>query len=102
MELALADFNKAILIDSKDAKAYVNRGAVYAQQGKLELALADFNKAILINPQNATDYINRGIVYDLLSDKQKAREDFQKAAQLFLAQGNTADYEKVMGLLKRL
>ena len=102
LELALADFNKAILINPQNATDYINRGAVYFQQGKLELALADFNKAILIDSEYATAYLNRGIVYDLLSDKQKAREDFQKAAQLFLAQGNTADYEKVMGLLKRL
>ncbi|MCL1495832.1 MAG: tetratricopeptide repeat protein [Pseudanabaena sp. Salubria-1] len=102
LELALADFNKAILINPQNATDYINRGFVYAQQGKLELALADFNKAILIDSEYATAYLNRGLVYVLFSDKQKAREDFQKAAQLFLAQGNTADYEKVMGLLKRL
>ena len=87
---------------SPRAAFYVNRGFVYIQQGKWELALADYSQAILINSKDAKAYFNRGFVYVLLSDKQKAREDFQKAAQLFLAQGNTADYEKAMGLLKRL
>ena len=44
----------------------------------------------------------RGIVYYELGDKQKAREDLQRAAQLFMAQGNTAAYEKAMALLKGL
>ena len=47
-------------------------------------------------------YRNRGYVYYQLGDKQKAREDLQRAAQLFMAQGNTAAYEKAMGLLKGL
>jgi hypothetical protein len=38
----------------------------------------------------------------VLTDLKKYREDLQRGAQLFKAQGNTALYEKIMGLLKGL
>jgi len=99
-ELALADFNKAITIDPN--AAYLNRGNFYTEQKKWELALADYTKAIAINPDYAQVYAKRGIIYYEIGDKQKAIENFQRAAQLFLAQGDTANYEKIMNLLKGL
>jgi len=101
-ELALADYNKAIAISPDYVDAYNNRGVVYSDQKKWELALADFNKAIAINPDLAQVYSNRGVIYYKIGDKQKAREDLQRAAQLFLAQGDTASYEKIMNALKGL
>ena len=64
--------------------------------------MADFNQAIAINPNYAGAYYNRGFVYRDLGDINKARENFQRAAELFLTQGRTADYERAIRLLNSL
>ena len=51
---------------------------------------------------DALAYYNRGLVYLNLGDINKARENFQRAAQLFLSQGNTANYERAIRLLNSL
>ncbi|MFN9171376.1 MAG: tetratricopeptide repeat protein, partial [Dolichospermum sp.] len=99
---AIDDFNLAIKINPNCAEAYTNRGVVRNQLGDKQGAIDDFNQAIKFNPNLAQAYGNRAYVYYQLGDKQKAREDLQRAAQLFMAQGNTAAYEKAMGLLKGL
>jgi tetratricopeptide (TPR) repeat protein/S1-C subfamily serine protease len=99
---AIADYNLAIKFNPNDADAYYNRGVVRDDLGDKPGAIDDFNQAIKINPNYAQAYVGRGYVYYQLGDRQKAREDLQRAAQLFKAQGNTAAYEKAMGLLKEL
>jgi tetratricopeptide (TPR) repeat protein/S1-C subfamily serine protease len=99
---AIDDYNLAIKINPNYAKAYINRGLVRNELGDKPGAIDDYNQAIKINPNYAEAYGNRAYVYYQLGDKQKAREDLQRAAQLFKAQGNTAAYEKIMGLLKGL
>jgi tetratricopeptide (TPR) repeat protein/S1-C subfamily serine protease len=101
-ELALADYTKVIAINPDYAQAYYNRGNLYKDQKKWELALADYTKAIAINPDYAQVYAKRGIIYYEIGDKQKAIENFQRAAKLYLAQGDTATYEQIMNLLKKL
>ena len=99
---AIDDFNLAIKFNPNYAQAYYNRGIVRYELGDKPGAIDDFNQAIKSNPNYANAYYNRAYVYYQLGDKQKAREDLQRAAQLFKAQGNTAAYEKIMGLLKGL
>ena len=101
-DLALADYTQAIRINPNYAEAYNNRGLVYEYQQKWDLALADYNNAIKLNPNYAEAYNNRGLVYLNLLDIKKARENFVRAAQLFLTQGNTADYQDVIRLLNSL
>jgi tetratricopeptide (TPR) repeat protein len=98
----LADYNKAIELNSNYAEAYNNRGIVYEYQEKWDLALADYTQAIKLNPNYADAYINRGFVYLELRDINKAREDFQRAAELYFTKGNTADYQEAIELLNSL
>jgi tetratricopeptide (TPR) repeat protein len=99
---AIDDFNLAIKFNPNYADAYNNRGIVRYDLGDKPGAIDDYTQAIKINPNYAQAYKNRGIVYYQLGDKQKAREDLQRAAQLFMAQGNTALYEQIMAFLKEL
>ena len=48
---SIADYNKAIEIDSKCALAYNNRGYTKYKKQDFKGALEDYNKAILLNPK---------------------------------------------------
>ena len=52
LDKALADFNKAIELDSAYAQAYNNRGAAYLAKGDNNKAIADFKKALELDPNN--------------------------------------------------
>lgn len=45
-DFALADFSKAIELDSKDYRRYVDRAKCYELMGEYELALLDYDRAI--------------------------------------------------------
>jgi len=96
-----AAINKAIELSPRTV-FYNNRGVVRNDLGDKQGAIDDYNQALKFNPNLTQAYYNRGVVHLQLGDKRKAREDLQRAAQLFMAQGNTALYEKAMGLLKGL
>ena len=52
MDGALADYNRAIELDPKDASAYYNRGAVYFVAGEWKRALSDFHRRCEVSPRN--------------------------------------------------
>jgi protein O-mannosyl-transferase len=60
---AMADFNKAIALDSTYSDPYNNRGLLYLNDGKIDLAMTDFNKAIEFNSIYADAYNNLGLLY---------------------------------------
>jgi tetratricopeptide (TPR) repeat protein len=57
---AIADYDRAIQIDPKDAAIYNNRGLTKQAKGDLDAAIVDFNRAIQLNPKDAIAYSNRG------------------------------------------
>jgi len=59
---ALADFDKAILLDTKNVEAYVNRGAVYYKLHSFPLAKKDFESAIKLNPAQPEALNNLGLI----------------------------------------
>ena len=81
-QLALADYNRAILLKSSYAIAYNNRGNVYAYTGEFERALADHNRAIAIDPEYVFAYNNRGADYEDLGQNMKALADYSQAIAL--------------------
>jgi tetratricopeptide (TPR) repeat protein len=57
----MADYSKAIEVDSTNAIEYYNRGNSYDDKGQYDLAIANYNKAIEIDPTFANAYYNRAI-----------------------------------------
>ena len=97
-EEAIRNFDQALLLNPKDAKAYVTRGnARYkiAQHSgdpdkQYKGAIDDFNQALRLNPQEKEAYVRRGFVRDVIAqyskdpnkDYRAAIEDFNRALSL--------------------
>ena len=64
-----------IAVDPKIADAYVGRGSIYADQGKLDIAISDYNKAIELEPTFSDAYNNRGIFYASQGELNKSISD---------------------------
>ncbi|MGB8686007.1 MAG: tetratricopeptide repeat protein [Microcoleus sp.] len=79
---ALKDYNEAIKLDPKSAKAYGNRGAVYGDKGDKDNALKDYNEAIKLDPKSTVAYNNRGVVYRDKGDYDNALKDFNEVIKL--------------------
>jgi len=58
LELALADFAKAIELQPKNAALYSNRGVAKRMKKDLQGARLDFDKAIALDSSDATFYAN--------------------------------------------
>ena len=65
---AISDYNKAIEINPRDAKAYNNRGNAYQRKGQYDQAISDYNKALEINPRFAMAYsIYSSVLFKLVN-----------------------------------
>jgi tetratricopeptide (TPR) repeat protein len=67
-----------------------------AKRGKYKEAIEDFTQALCINPNYAVAYKFRGLAYSRLGENLAAVADFQKAADLYLKQGHTKDYQDAL------
>lgn len=81
-EKALADYTRAIQMDSTYALAYNNRGKTYTALEHYEQALADLNRAIDLAPTYTKAYVNRGNVFYAREHYEEALADYNKAIQL--------------------
>jgi tetratricopeptide (TPR) repeat protein len=77
----LADMDRAIFLDSQNARLYYNRGVAKSMLGNKD-ALADYNQAIALDPNEASAYNNRGITKSDLGDNKGAIVDYDKAIAL--------------------
>ncbi len=79
---AIAQYQKAIKLDPKNALAYNNWGSVLDEQKKYDEAIVQYQKAIELNPKLASAYLNWG---NALSEQKKYDEaiaQYQKAVEL--------------------
>lgn len=87
---AILDFNRAIELEPKLAKAYFFRGKSQYNLGYSKDAIVDFNKAIELKPNEADFYLGRGLAKEpfKVGDYTEAIADFTKAIGLDPKEGN--------------
>ena len=79
---AIADSNKSLALDPKEAVAYDNRGTAYQAKGNHDQAMNDYNKAIELDSHEPEIFNDRAIAYDAAGDHDKAIADETQAIQL--------------------
>jgi tetratricopeptide (TPR) repeat protein len=82
-EQALADAERAVGLEPRNAGFLLNRGLV---RGETDLpgAVADWNAALRIDPGLAPAYYNRGIAREALGDRAGAVADYERALAIGL------------------
>lgn len=75
---ALADYNQAIKLAPRFAKAWFSRGIFWKARGDLRQAEADFTQAIELSPYLADVYIHRGLERMMQGRADEAQQDFDR------------------------
>lgn len=99
---AIADYTDAIQINPDYSTAYFYRGLARTRMQNKLGAIQDYTEVIRLNPQDATAYFYRGLACMKIGHRSEAINDLRQAAQLFSAQGDTANYEQTVRTLKKL
>jgi S1-C subfamily serine protease len=101
VDLALADYNRAIELNPRYVEALNNRGRIYLRQGDNERALQDFNRAIQVNPRFAFAHNGRGEALELMSRLEEALAAYNRAIEInpryARAYANRGDIWRKMG-----
>lgn len=79
---AIAEFNSAIAINSRDQRAFFNRGVARLLKGQTNSAIADFSEAIRIEPRYAYAYAHRALAWERKGEAAKAQHDYEMARRL--------------------
>jgi tetratricopeptide (TPR) repeat protein len=79
---AIEDFDKALMLEPADVRAYIRRGEAYSQIGDFGHALADLNRALELDPAHPAAYVARGLIHERRGSSSMALRDFDVALQL--------------------
>ena len=99
LNLALAQYNQALSLDTRLASAYSNRGQVYYDKGQFDKALSDFSQALAINPKLILAYVGRGFIYIKKGEWDLAADSFNQAV-LLAPQNDLAHYGRALCFVK--
>jgi len=91
LDLAEADLNKAIEIDSKQPQAYFWRGMVYGRTGRVKDGIADLSVFLTYYPDSSLGFTKRGVRYIWDGQYEKAERDLRKALDLNPANAEAHD-----------
>jgi tetratricopeptide (TPR) repeat protein len=79
---ALADLDRSLSVNPKDAQAYGQRGNVYLDMKQYGKALSDLDKALALDPKKAWMWSSRGLAHARNEDVHRALPDYDKAISL--------------------
>ncbi len=82
VNLAMTDFEAAIVLNPRDPVAHAYRGEVFKARGQLKEALAAYDTAISFDGNSADLFANRGDLHRQLGAPAKAKADFQAALKI--------------------
>lgn len=113
---ALADYDEALKLDPKNARALANRGTARSETGDIDAAMGDFDAAIKLDRRLGSAYVNRANVYAAKGEADRAIADYTAAIKydrrnvnayiargaLYLASGVAAKARADMALAARL
>jgi tetratricopeptide (TPR) repeat protein len=92
---AIADYTKALTLDSTNARAFNNRALAYVALGQADQALADYAEAIKVDPSYVRAYQNRLRLLEQRGDLKGMAADYDRLAQL--DSKNAADHRYRQG-----
>ena len=113
---AISDYDEAIKLEPKNARAFNNRGTAHSDKGELDAAIEDFSNAIKHDARFASGYFNRANAYAAKGEGDRAIDDYTAAIKynrrnvnayiargaLYLAGGAAAKAQADMKLASRL
>jgi tetratricopeptide (TPR) repeat protein len=79
---ARPDFDRAVLLDNKNADAFNYRGCIKTSRGEPSSAILDFDRAIRLDPHHSEAYYNRGLAKSKAGNYTAAIPDFDAAIKL--------------------
>ena len=79
---AVAEFQKAVVLDPKYTAAHLNLGYAYDRQGRPEEAMAQYQKVIALEPGNLFAHNNLGVLYDKKGRYDEAIREFERVLQI--------------------
>lgn len=82
LELQIANYRKALQIDSNYADAWNNLGVAYYYSGNLDSAVIALKKALDKSPDYAPAHNNVGFILDSMGEYERAIAHYQKAIEL--------------------
>lgn len=81
-DLAIADFNQAIQLDSTLVQAYNNRAVCLYNKGEFDSAKQDYEKALQMDSRHVNSYYGLGNIYRVKGDYAKAIENYNEAVKI--------------------
>ena len=82
LDLAVADYGKALEFKPTDPRTFLERGQAFARQGKEDLAGIDYSKAIELDPKLGEAYFRRAEMYERVHKPEMALADYEKSLEL--------------------
>jgi len=73
---AVADYNRAIMLNNNDFLSYENRGSAYLMMNKFDSALIDFNRSLQLKPDNPDVFRKKGILFFNRNMKEEAIAEY--------------------------
>lgn len=94
-QLALQEYEAALVLDADWPSVNVNRGNLRLRQGRPDEAIAAYERAIALDPNLAAAYVN---LADLLRQQQREAESEKVLRRGVAAQPANADLQHALGL----
>jgi tetratricopeptide (TPR) repeat protein len=82
LDLAVKEYQDALIIKPEDYRAIGNLAHIYRQQGRYDLAIAAYRRVIRLVPGDSKAHYGLGLTYELAGQLGLAVQEYQKALAL--------------------